>query len=78
MDLGAAGTEGFGRDVHHLAAHFYADDGILTPTCIARLHQYFYALTELFDRMGLRTNVAKMVSMACHNFRTLGGHSTED
>ena len=41
------------------------------------LQQDFDTLTELFDRVGLRTNVAKTVSMACHAFRALGEHSTD-
>ena len=43
----------------------------------ARIQQYFGILMEQFNRMGLRKNVAKMVRMACHPCRTLGGHLEE-
>ena len=39
------------------------------------LQQALDTLTELFDCLGLCTNVTKMVSMACQTFRVLGGHS---
>ena len=32
---------------------------------------------DLFDRVSLRTNVAKKVIMACQPCRALGGHSLE-
>ena len=37
----------------------------------------FSALVAIFDRLGLRTNVRKVVSMACHPFRAGAGNRTE-
>ena len=34
-------------------------------------------MTDLFGRFGMRTNVVKMVSMACQPCRAIGGHSAE-
>ena len=59
---GAANAEGFGSDVHNLMAYFYTDDGILALTRANHLQQDFYTLMELFDRVGLHTNVSKMAS----------------
>ena len=59
-----AGTEGFVRDVQRLEAYLYADDGLLVLTQTACLKWYFDALAEMFDRVGLHNNVAKMVSTA--------------
>ena len=77
VDPGTTGTEGFGRDVQQLAAYFYAGDGILVSTCAACLQRGFDTLTELFDRVVLRTNVVNMVSMGFQPFLALGGHSME-
>ena len=75
VDPGSDGKEGFGWDVKSLAAYFYADDELLASTWVARLQWYFNTLAELFDRVELRTNVAKMVIMDCRPCRALGGHS---
>ena len=42
-----------------------------------RLQKAFDNLKELFDHVGLHTNVAKMVSMACQPCRALGVHSAK-
>ena len=63
--------------MQHLTAYLYADDGLLVSMWATHLQQDFDTLTELFDRVGLRTNVAKMVSMACQPCRALGVHSSE-
>ena len=70
-------TEGFWRDVHRLTAYFYADDGILASTRATRLQQAFDTLKKLFELVGLRTNVAKMVIMACKICHVIGVHSAE-
>ena len=72
-----AGTEGFRQEVQKLAAYFYADNEFLTLTCTSRLHQHFYTLKQLFDLVGLHTNVVKMVRMACQPCLALRGHSVE-
>ena len=45
VDPGAADTEVFSRDVQHIAANFYADDGILAFTWVACLQRAFTTLT---------------------------------
>ena len=69
MELVTDGTEVFERCVQRLEAYLYADDGILVSNQAARLHWYVDELTEMFDQVGLHTNVDKMVSMdfqPCH------------
>ena len=41
------------------------------------LQQEFDTLTELFEHVGLHTNVFNMVSMACQPCHVLGGHYAE-
>ena len=45
---------------------FYVDDGMVVSSDPAWLQGAFSALVANFDRVGLRTNVSKTVSMACH------------
>ena len=64
-----AGVEGLGILIHDLAAHVYADDGIVAATQLERLQRAFDILAELFDWFGLHKNTRKMVSMEfqlCH------------
>ena len=49
----------------HFLAVFYADDGMVGATYPQWLQGAFSALVAIFDRVGLRTNVDKTVSMAC-------------
>ena len=53
-------TYGFRRDIQRLAAHLHADDGLLDLTRAHRLQRAFDILAELFDQVGLRTNVGNM------------------
>ena len=46
-------------------------------TLAVNLQQDFDALTDMFNCVGLRNNVANMVSMACQSFRELWGHYAE-
>ena len=55
-----------GREGRHQLAVFYADDGMVVLSDHAWLQGAFSALVAIFDRVGLRTNVDKTVSMACH------------
>ena len=48
----------------HFSAVFYADDGMVGATDPQWLQGAFSALVAIFDRVGLRTNVDKTVSMA--------------
>ena len=69
--------EGFGRDIQRLTSYFYANDGLLASTWAHRLHRSFDVLTDLFEQVGLCTNVVNTVSMACRPCRAIGGHSVE-
>ena len=55
----------------------YADNDLLALIWATLLQQDFDTLKELFDSVGLHTNVAKTVSIACQKFRALVGHSAE-
>ena len=55
-----------------LGSVFYAKNGIFYLTQPERLHREFEVLTVLFDRVGLRTNMWKMVSMACQSCQPPG------
>ena len=57
------GPEGFGRDVQRMVAYVYAKDGLIVSTRLAGIKWSFYILTELFDWVGLFTNVGDMVSI---------------
>ena len=70
-------TEGFGQDLQRLAEYFYSYDRLLVSMRETRLQREFDTLTELFKRLGLRTNLDKIVSMACQPYHTLGGQSAE-
>ena len=65
VDLGAAETEGFGRDMQKLSAQLYSDGGFQVLTQAACLQSDFDTMKELFNRVGILTNLAKMVSMSC-------------
>ena len=60
---------------------FYADDGMFVLSDPAWLQGAFSALVAIFDRICLRTNADKTVSMACHpcwagaGNRTVAGYS---
>ena len=60
-----AGTEGLGTLVQEIAAHFYAENGLITSTKPERLQRALNVLTYLFDRVSLRKNIHKTVRMAC-------------
>ena len=74
---GEMGPEDFGRDVHRLKSYLYADNGLLESTRVERLQELFRLLTDLFDRVGLRTNVGMVVSFSCQPCLALGVHSME-
>ena len=69
---------GTGREGRHQAALFYANDGMFVLSDPAWLQGTFTALVGLFDRVGLRTNVGKTVSMVCHPCQTGAGNRTEE
>ena len=60
--------------MQHLEAYLYTDDGIIASTQVTRPQQDFDTLNEIFDHVGLLTNLDKTVSMECHPCSTLGDH----
>ena len=56
---------------------FYANDGMVVLSDHAWLQGAFSALVGIFDRVGLQTNVGKIVSMACHPCRAGARNRTE-
>ena len=71
-EKGATGREG------QFSAVFYADDGMVGALDPAWLQGAFSALVAIFNRVGLRTNVDKTVSMACHPCRAGTGNRTTE
>ena len=55
-----------GQEGRHQAALFYAGDGMVVSLDPAWLQGAFTALLGLFDRVVLKKNVGKTVSMVCH------------
>ena len=66
-----------GREGRHQSAVFYANDRMVLSSNPAWLQGAFSALVAIFDRVGLRTNVGKTVSMACHPCWAGAGNWTE-
>ena len=64
-----------GRERRHQAALFYADDGMIASSDPRWLQWAFTVLVGLFDRVGLRTNQQKTVSMTCRPCSTPGNRS---
>ena len=52
-----------GKEGRHQAALFYADNGVVASSDPRWLQWAFNALVGLFERVGLRNNVGKTVSM---------------
>ena len=71
-EKGATGRE------RHFSAVFYANNGMVVPLDPEWLQGAFSALVAIFDRVGLRTNVDKTVSMACHPCRAGTGNWTTE
>ena len=67
-----------GREGWHQAALFYADDGMVVLSEPAWLQGAFTALVGLFDRVGLRKNAGKTVSMVCHPCQAGEGNRKEE
>ena len=65
----SVGPEVFDRTVQRMASFFYAGDGLLALTQPEWLQWVFDVLMDLFERVGLKTNVQKMIRMEfqpCH------------
>ena len=71
-EKGETGMEG-----RHQSAVFYANDGMVVSLDPAWLQGAFSALVDIFDSVGLQTNVGKTVSMACHPCRAGAGKRIE-
>jgi hypothetical protein len=60
-----SGVNGFGRTVREELMLFYANDGLLAAHNHLWLQMALSRLCELFERVGLRTNVQKTKTMTC-------------
>ena len=76
LDLEEAEKRGErGKDCRHQAALFYAKDGMVAFSNPRWLQWDFDALVSLFERVGLRKNVGKTVSMVCQPCQAAGTQS---
>ena len=66
-----------GNKDRHQAALFYADDGMVASSDPRWLQWAFDTLVSLFERVGLQTNVGKIVSMVCRPYQAAGTQSEE-
>ena len=66
-----------GREGRHQAALFYAEDDMLASSNPRCLQWAFTQLVGIFDRVGLKTNCKKTVSMTCRPCSTPGNRSEE-
>ena len=60
-----ASMGGLGLTIIDLVEYFYSDDVLIALTQMERLQREFDVLTNLFNRVGLQKNMAKMVGMVC-------------
>ena len=51
------------------------DDDLIALTNTGWLQGFFDALTKMFNRLGLRKNVGKIVRIICQPCRAVGKHS---
>ena len=56
-------AEGLGLPIQDLEAYFYANDGLVISTQLERLQRVLGVLTGLFNRVGLRMNRRKTISI---------------
>ena len=56
-------------------ALLYTDDGMVASLDLRWLQGAFSTLVGLFDRVGLRINVGKIVIMVCHPYQAAGTQS---
>ena len=66
---------GRGNEGRHQVALFYADDGMVESSDPRWLQWVFDTLVSLFERVGLRTNFGKTVSMVCRPCQVAGTQS---
>ena len=70
-------TVGLGLEIINLGAYFCYDNGLMALTQPESLWRAFDVLAVLFDRFGLRKNMAKTVVMLCQPCHAPGGVSEE-
>ena len=58
------------------AAFLYSENGLIASTNPVWLHWEFDVLIGIFERVGIRTNVAKTVEMVCQPGPISGQHSS--
>ena len=75
MEPMEVGVEVLGALVQDLVAYFYIYDGLVTSPQPESLQRLFDVLTDLLNRVCLRMNLRKMVSMACWTCHTPYGMS---
>ena len=56
---------------------FYADNEMVSSTYPGWIQLVLNVLTEIFERVGLRTNVQKTVGMVCRTYRAAGVQAYE-
>ena len=64
-----------GQEGRHHNSLFYADYGVVASPYPGWLQGYFSSLVGLFGRVGLHTNVCKIVDMVCRLCRAVGNQS---
>ena len=73
MALAEAAKQGErGNEGRHQYAIFYSDDGMVASSNPRWLQWIFDTLVSIFERVVLRTNVGKTVSMVCHTCQAAG------
>ena len=64
-----------GKEGRHQASLFYVDNGMVASSDPRWLQGSFSTLTGMFDRVGLRTNFGRTVSMIYHSCQAAGTQS---
>ena len=72
VEGGAGRQYGWGREVIHSDAFFYADNRLVASTDPVWLQGVFDTLIRLFDRVGIWKNLWKTVGMLCLPYRAVG------
>ena len=68
----SGGQDGWGREVIHHLAFFYADDGLVASTDPVWIQGLFNNLTGLFYRVGIQKNSRKTVGIVCRPYLAVG------
>ena len=64
-----------GQEGRHQAELFYADDGMVASSNPRWLQWSFTTLVQLFDRVGLKMNTGKTVSITSRSYPAVGNQS---